>query len=162
MSLIYSPSLSFTIAPTLSQSGSVPIIKCASFFLASSMASLKAFLSSGLGYSTVENSESGISCSGTTKILLNPISFNTLFTGTLPVPCRGVSTTLKSSVTSFIVSPLNDCFLTSLIYASSTCSPRYVKSPLSFASSLSNILTFSKSSIDAIEFVIAFALSVAI
>ena len=41
-------------------------------------AKLKAFLSSGLGYSTVGKFPSGISCSFTTFMFSNPISFKIL------------------------------------------------------------------------------------
>ena len=52
--------------PNLSASGSVASTISASTLCAKSSAKAKAFLSSGLGYVTVEKLPSGFSCSGTT------------------------------------------------------------------------------------------------
>ena len=62
--------VSFTYTPSLSASGSVARIICASTFWANSKANLNAFLSSGLGYSTVGKFPSGSCCSFTIFIFL--------------------------------------------------------------------------------------------
>ena len=78
--------LSFAYTPSLSASGSVASTMSASFSSASFKASSNAFLSSGLGFFTVENSGSGSSCSFTVYMFVTPCSFSMRFTRLFPVP----------------------------------------------------------------------------
>ena len=97
------PFFSRTARPILSESGSVATIASAWTLSASSIASVNAFGSSGLGAVTVGKSPFGSRCCSTMLTFVMPASFNMCCTGRLPLPCRGVYTI-------FSVSP---CSLTS-------------------------------------------------
>ena len=90
--------------PRRSASGSVARTMSAFFSFASLRASSNAFGSSGFGYSSVVNSGSGSSCSGTMYTFLKPSSDRTLFTGTRPVPWNGVYTILMFTDCSLMIS----------------------------------------------------------
>ena len=115
-----------TTTPTLSQSGSVPTIISAPFSLAIDIAISNTAFSSGFGYSTVENFESGISCSLTTSTFLNPTSSKAFLIGKLPVPCIGVNIIFISLPTLSIMSCLITCSFTASINALSTVSSNKV------------------------------------
>ena len=103
-----SPAEFLTATPTLSQSGS------------------RATLSSGLGVRIPAKFGSGISSSGTTRTFLNPLSFKTLRTGTLPVPQRGEYTTLHSPAYLSMISFLITLASTASIKSSSIDGPSKV------------------------------------
>ena len=84
------PSFFLTAMPTRSASGSVASTISAFVFSASSIASLSAAFSSGLGYGHVGKFPSGYACSGTTVRSFTPILFSISVTGLYPVPLSGV------------------------------------------------------------------------
>ena len=133
---MYSPSVFLTTTPTLSQSGSVPIIMSAPSFFAFSIAILKTSFSSGFGYFTVEKLGSGNSCSFITSTFLNPTSLSTVLIGTFPVPCIGVKNIFISFPTLSIISCLRTWVLTASTNALSTSSPITFNNPFSIASFL--------------------------
>ena len=79
---LYSPEVSLTAAPSLSESGSVASTSSAFFSFASLNASSNAALSSGFGTFTVGNALSGSLCSSTTETSVTPISPRSVVTGT--------------------------------------------------------------------------------
>ena len=96
--------LSRTAIPSLSPSGSVPMIISALCLYPSLSAIAKASVSSGFGDVTVGKSPSGTLCSSTINTLLNPAFCKTSGIKVIDVPCNEVKTIFSL----FFISLLSD------------------------------------------------------
>ena len=92
---IKSPLKSLTTIPNLSASGSVPITKSLLFFLAISIASINANLSSGFDDFAWVKLPSGIICLSTSLSSENPVFFKSFGMSLYDVPCKEVKTIFK-------------------------------------------------------------------
>ena len=90
VSVCQQPSERFTAIPRRSASGSVARMTVAPVFSASFSPSRNAFGSSGFGAFSVGKSPLGSACSGTRSTRVIPTRLSSCFTGTAPVPLRGV------------------------------------------------------------------------
>ena len=86
---------SLTTIPNLSASGSVPITKSLLFFLAISIASINANLSSGFDDFAWVKLPSGVICLSTSLSSKNPVFFKSVGISLCDVPCNEVKTIFK-------------------------------------------------------------------